>query len=61
MNGLILGKRTFEPVIKAFRELLDQFCCVDCQSWLYVSPKGRPEALRCSCNAIYLNLNSKPK
>lgn len=55
------GKKDFEPVVKAFKELLDQFGCADCQSWLYVSPKGRPEALRCSCTTINLNLKPKTK
>jgi recombinational DNA repair ATPase RecF/DNA uptake protein ComE-like DNA-binding protein len=55
------GKKDFEPVVRAFRDLLDQFRCAQCQGWLYVTPKGRPESLRCSCTAISLNLKPKPK
>jgi hypothetical protein len=55
------GKRDFEPVVFAFKELLDQLCCPGCGSWLYVTPRGAPEALRCQCASINLNLKSKPK
>ena len=56
------GKKDFEPVVTAFRELMDCFRCKDCQSWLYVTPRGpNPELLRCHCNAINMNLKSKPK
>lgn len=54
------GKRDFEPVVSAFRELLNCFRCNDCQSWLYATPRGRPEALRCHCSAINMNLKTKP-
>lgn len=55
------GKRDFEPVVSAFRELLDCFRCNDCQSWLYVTPKGIPESLRCPCSGTNMNLKVKPK
>jgi hypothetical protein len=55
------GKKDFEPVVAAFKELLECFRCDDCQSWLYVTPRQTPESLRCPCNAINLNLLSKPK
>jgi DNA repair exonuclease SbcCD ATPase subunit len=55
------GRRDFEPVVAAFRELLDCFRCTDCQSWLYVTPRASPESLRCPCSAINMNLKSKPK
>ena len=56
------GKKDFEPVVAAFKELLESFRCGDCQSWLYVSPtRGTPEALRCQCMAINMNLKVKPK
>jgi hypothetical protein len=55
------GKKDFEPVVTAFNELLACFRCEACNSWLYVTPRGIPESLRCSCNAISLNLKSKPK
>jgi recombinational DNA repair ATPase RecF len=54
------GKKDFEPVVEAYKELLACFTCAKCGSWLYVSPPhGTPEALRCPCNAT--NLNLKPK
>ncbi len=55
------GKKDFEPVVAAFKELVAQFQCDACQSFLYVSPRGRPEAIRCACNGINLNLATKPK
>ena len=55
------GKKDFEPVVAAFKELLTCFACQTCESWLYVTPRGSPESLRCACNAISLNLKSKPK
>ena len=54
------GRKDFEPVVAAFRELLDCFRCKNCQSWLYVTPRGKPEALRCHCSAINMNLKTKP-
>jgi recombinational DNA repair ATPase RecF len=51
----------FKPVVKAYRELLCSFRCDGCDSWLHVSPRGRPESLRCLCGAVNFNLNSKPK
>jgi hypothetical protein len=55
------GKKDFEPVVAAFKELLGCFRCDTCESWLHVTPRGIPESLRCSCNAINLNLKPKPK
>jgi recombinational DNA repair ATPase RecF len=55
------GKKDFEPVIAAFKSLLECFRCDDCGSWLYASPKPIPESLRCACNKVTLNLKSKPK
>jgi hypothetical protein len=55
------GKKDFEPVVVAFKELVAQFQCDACQSFLYVSPRGRPEAVRCACNGTNLNLAIKPK
>ena len=56
------GRKDFEPVITAFKELLDCFQCSDCRSWLYIQPShGPPELLRCSCNSINMNLVTKPK
>lgn len=55
------GKKDFEPVVAAFEELLACFRCETCKSWLYVTPRGNPESLRCGCNALSLNLKPKPK
>ncbi|MER9095521.1 AAA family ATPase [Mesorhizobium sp. M0700] len=56
------GKKDFEPVVTAFKELLECLRCEGCQSWLYVTPRGAsPESLRCQCNAVNLNLKAKPK
>jgi hypothetical protein len=55
------GRPDFEPVVVAFRELLKFFECRSCESWLYVTPRGRPELLRCACNTVNLNLKGKPK
>jgi recombinational DNA repair ATPase RecF len=55
------GKEDFEPVVAAFRELLECFSCDKCVSWLYVTPRGNPESLRCACNEVSLNLKAKPK
>jgi hypothetical protein len=55
------GKRDVEPVVSAFRELLDYFRCNGCQSWLYVTLKGIPESPRCPCSATNMNLKMKPK
>ena len=55
------GKKDFEPVVAAFKELLGCFSCETCESWVYVTARGSPESLRCACNAISLNLKPKPK
>ena len=56
------GKKDFEPVVQAFKELLDCFRCDDCKAWIYLSPpRGNLESLRCPCNGINLNFTLKPK
>ena len=57
------GKKDFEPVVAAYKELLACFTCDQCESWLYVMPArgAAPETVRCACNAVNLNLKSKPK
>ena len=55
------GKKDFEPVVAAFKELLACFSCDKCESWLYVTPRGYPETLRCGCNAVSINLKLKAK
>ena len=49
----------FRAVVEAYKALLLQFRCpnIECESWLYVTPrKGDPQALRCRCMALNLNL-----
>jgi hypothetical protein len=53
------GRKDFTPVVPAFKELLTCFRCEDCDSWMYVTPRGIPESLRCACSAISINLKSK--
>lgn len=55
------GKKDFEPVVSAFKELLGCFRCEACDSWLYVTPRRSSESLRCACNAISLNLKPKQR
>lgn len=55
------GKKDFEPVVTAYRELLSCFSCPICDSWLYTTPRLNPESLRCSCNAVNLNLKARQK
>lgn len=55
------GRKDFEPVVAAFRELLDCFQCEKCETWLYLTPRGKPDAARCSCSSVNLNLKSKGK
>jgi hypothetical protein len=55
------GRKDFEPVIVAFKELLGCFRCEACDSWVYVTPRGTPESVRCPCNKISLNLKPKSK
>lgn len=55
-------KTEFKAVVEAFKTLLLQVRCTKagCDSWLYVTPrKGEPEALRCRCAGINLNLRPK--
>ncbi|MCK1655584.1 hypothetical protein IVA88_29765 [Bradyrhizobium sp. 149] len=54
-----LGKRDFAPVANAFRERLECFRCERCESWLLVTPRRKPMSLRCGCNTVSLNLESK--
>ncbi len=56
-----LSKNDFKPVVKAFRELLEQFRCTkpNCDSWLSLTPRNNPVDLRCACGASRLNLLGK--
>ena len=55
------GKKDFEPVVAAFKELLGCFRCENCESWGYVTPRVNPESYRCACSKISLNLKPKSK
>jgi hypothetical protein len=55
------GKKDSQPVVVAFKELLDCFRCKSCDSWLHVSPRANPETLRCACNKVNFNLKQKDK
>ena len=55
------GSTDFHPVVDAYKELLDCFACSDCRTWLYVTSRVNADSLRCSCNAVNLNLKPKPK
>ena len=56
------GRKDFEPVVAAYKELVEHFRCTGCAGFLYVAPaRGPAEALRCSCMGINLNLVSKAK
>jgi hypothetical protein len=55
-----LGKEDFEPVVKAFWDLLGGFTCSDCKEYLRVSPEREtPESLRCECGTTNINLRKK--
>lgn len=54
-----LSRNDFSPVVTAFRELLQQFRCSNCDTWIHVTPRNEPEDLRCSCGALHLNLKGK--
>ena len=55
-----LEKQDFEPVVKAFRELLGGFSCQDCGEYLRVSPEREsPESVRCGCGKTNINLSKK--
>jgi recombinational DNA repair ATPase RecF len=55
-----LQKADFEPVVKAFKELLIGFTCPGCGEYLHVSPERETsEAVRCECGQININLKKK--
>jgi len=53
------SKADFTGVVEAVKALLEQFQCSTCESPLYPSPARTPEALRCNCGSINLNLKRK--
>ncbi len=55
-----LGKEEFQPVVKAFRDLLLGFTCSDCGEYLRVSPdRETPDLVRCGCGKTNMNLKKK--
>ena len=40
------GRKDFEPVVTAFKELLECFRCESCESWLHITPRGHPRAVQ---------------
>jgi hypothetical protein len=55
------GRKDFEPVVSAFKELLACFRCESCDSWIYVTPRVSPESIRCACSGTNFNLKGKSK
>lgn len=55
------SKNDFQPVVDAFKALLETFSCDICRSWLHISPRIGAESLRCACNGITINLKTKSK
>lgn len=55
-----LEKEDFQPVVKAFRDLLGAFTCADCGEYLRVSPdRETAESVRCDCGLTNINLRKK--
>ncbi|MBI3372908.1 MAG: AAA family ATPase [Betaproteobacteria bacterium] len=55
-----LTKRDFQPVVKAFQDLLQGFACTACGERLRVSPERETaESFRCECGKTNVNLRNK--
>ena len=55
-----LTAQDFAPVVKAFRSLVESFNCGDCGEILRVTPdRETPQAVRCDCGKINVNLRQK--
>jgi hypothetical protein len=55
-----LGKEDFQPVVRAFRDLLGAFTCMDCGEYLRVSPdRETAELVRCECGRTNINVRKK--
>ena len=59
------GREEFALVVAAFKQLLDCFRCAECESWLYMLPRGcfagKEESLRCDCATLNFNLKKPNK
>ncbi len=54
------SKSDFQPIVDAWKELLDVFECPECQSRLYVTERrGVDDTLKCSCGHLNLNLRER--
>lgn len=52
----------FEPVVKAFREFLEQFECPKCNETIRVLPEREPmQSLQCGCGNVSMSLLEKQK
>ncbi len=54
-----LTKEDFDSFVTAIKDVLQQFRCSKCASWLYVTPRKDPGELRCDCFKFHLNLKLK--
>jgi DNA repair exonuclease SbcCD ATPase subunit len=54
-----LSKEDFEPVVAAFRTLVEELRCASCGSFFYPEPRSQPKTLRCSCGQVAFNLVPK--
>lgn len=55
-----LGKQDFEPVVRAFRDLLGGFTCSDCGEYIRVLPdRETPQLVQCECGKTNMNLRKK--
>jgi hypothetical protein len=57
-----LDGKDFEPVSKAYKQLIEGFCCTEdgCKSILYLIPeRGERDSLRCACGTTNINLKKK--
>lgn len=50
------SREDFEPVVEAFRDLLECFRCSKCGSWPTAMPRTSAETLKCDCSDISINL-----
>jgi hypothetical protein len=55
-----LGKQDFEPVVSAFKDLLNGFMCQECREYLRVLPdRGTSESVCCKCGKTAVSLSKK--
>jgi roadblock/LC7 domain-containing protein len=55
-----LHRNDFEPVVSAFKTLVEAFTCTKCNAMLFVTPEhGDAESVRCSCGDCNVNLRAK--